>query len=58
MEQQKSNSEEEYLAECIKKTFVGLIVLYLPTVHRFPKFIPLLDKPTISQPSSIPTIPI
>ena len=25
MEQQKSNSEEEYLAECIKKTFVGLI---------------------------------
>ena len=25
MEQQKSNSEEEYLAECIKKTFIGLI---------------------------------
>ena len=25
MEQQKSNSEEEYLAECIKNTFVGLI---------------------------------
>ena len=25
MEQQKSNSEEEFLAECIKKTFIGLI---------------------------------